>query len=534
MKRLIICLCVWTLSQNLSPAASAPVANVISQSLNISESPTRVCVGNSGYYIADTANNALVAYNFYGQLLNRKTGLNSPLGVAASKTGKIYIGEASLKRVLVCDNNLNTIGFLGKGNDEFQLPNFIAVADLNGTETVFVSDSAANEIKIYQNNALANRFGSQGYNSGQFIFPSGIAINSQNELLVVDQGNDRVQVFSLNGVFKRAFSLARPGTFGNSGRPSGIACDSSDRIYVSDSLQCSIKVFDANGGYLSSIGKIGFGSGELYNPTAVAIDKYNRLFVASPNNYKIQITGVDCYLDMKISIPSQIIPSGTNVTLSVVSSCQYATYQWMKNATPLANNERISGATNSLLTINPTTPEDTGDYYLLLSNQNGSITSAPISLLVMSAPEIVKSPTNQTVSAGKTATFDVFATGGNLSYQWFFNGTTLAGASSSTLVLTNVSINNAGSYYAVVTNILGSATSQTAVLIVIDAPSLDFLRNQNGDLTFSWDTSRYTLQSTTNLTGVWGDVPATTSPLTITISQMQSKPSMYFRLKKKQ
>jgi alpha-tubulin suppressor-like RCC1 family protein len=53
-----------------------------------------------------------------------------------------------------------------------------------------------------------------------------------------------------------------------------------------------------------------------------------------------------------------------------------------------------------------------------------------------------------------------------LSYQWFFNGDALAGATNSSLVLTNIQFDQAGSYSVVVSNIFGSATNSDLNLVI--------------------------------------------------------------------
>src|SRR5437667_6209865 len=52
------------------------------------------------------------------------------------------------------------------------------------------------------------------------------------------------------------------------------------------------------------------------------------------------------------------------------------TYQWHKDGTPLTNDTRISGATDSTLTIGDASPNDQGFYRLTVSNEHGSATSA--------------------------------------------------------------------------------------------------------------------------------------------------------------
>jgi alpha-tubulin suppressor-like RCC1 family protein len=83
------------------------------------------------------------------------------------------------------------------------------------------------------------------------------------------------------------------------------------------------------------------------------------------------------------------------------------------------------------------------------------------------APVITLQPTNQTAVVGGTTTFSVTAGGTPpFSYQWNFNGTNIAGATSATLTLTNVQLTQAGNYAVLVTNIYGAAAGSNAVLSV--------------------------------------------------------------------
>src|SRR6266436_7940057 len=86
------------------------------------------------------------------------------------------------------------------------------------------------------------------------------------------------------------------------------------------------------------------------------------------------------------------------------------------------------------------------------------------------SPYIIVQPTNETVVVGSTAIFSVTAGGSqSLSYQWNFNGSTIANATSSVLTLSNVQFSNAGLYSVVITNSLGSTNSVQALLTVIPA-----------------------------------------------------------------
>jgi uncharacterized protein YjbI with pentapeptide repeats len=86
-------------------------------------------------------------------------------------------------------------------------------------------------------------------------------------------------------------------------------------------------------------------------------------------------------------------------------------------------------------------------------------------------PAITLQPTNQTVVVGGTATFTVTATGTPpLNYQWNLNGTNLSRATNTSLMLTNVQLNQAGNYTVLVTNAYGSILSSNAVLTVMPPP----------------------------------------------------------------
>jgi pectate lyase len=101
------------------------------------------------------------------------------------------------------------------------------------------------------------------------------------------------------------------------------------------------------------------------------------------------------------------------------------------------------------------------------------------------SPHITQDPQSRTNLAGDTATFTVFADGTlPLSYRWYFNTNTLIiGASSSTLTLNNVQTADEGSYFAIVTNIAGSATSAVATLTVSNILAAPGIKTQPQDQT---------------------------------------------------
>jgi hypothetical protein len=90
-----------------------------------------------------------------------------------------------------------------------------------------------------------------------------------------------------------------------------------------------------------------------------------------------------------------------------------------------------------------------------------------VNVTTSAQPSIVNNPASTTAPVGSAATLAVAATGPNLNYQWFFNGTNaLAGATNSALCLTNLCLSQSGAYVVLVTNSVGAAVSQPAALEV--------------------------------------------------------------------
>jgi hypothetical protein len=99
-------------------------------------------------------------------------------------------------------------------------------------------------------------------------------------------------------------------------------------------------------------------------------------------------------------------------------------------------------------------------------------------------PVITSQPQNQTNTIGTSATFAVAATSpAPLSYQWLFNGTNLtgtgriSGSQSTTLIISNLSLSDVGTYQVMVSNLYGSVTSSAALLVVqaTNSPAGDLL-----------------------------------------------------------
>ena len=120
------------------------------------------------------------------------------------------------------------------------------------------------------------------------------------------------------------------------------------------------------------------------------------------------------------------------------------------------------------------TPSAAGTSTVTLSATNtGGTGTADLQINIRSLASISTPPAAQTAVVGNTVTFSVTATGEGLSYQWrkdevnLADDTRISGSQTPTLTITNVSIDDAGSYTVVITNLAGDVTS-TPVDLTVD------------------------------------------------------------------
>lgn len=134
------------------------------------------------------------------------------------------------------------------------------------------------------------------------------------------------------------------------------------------------------------------------------------------------------------------------------------------------------------------------------------------------APVITIQPTNIVATVGSTVNVGVGAVGSQpLGYNWIFNSTNIYFTTNSPLVINNVQLTNAGTYYVVVTNVYGSATSSNATLTVGVPPTVTanpqsqtslqfqpvtFSANASGSglLAFQWQRNGASIAQATNST----------------------------------
>jgi N-acetylmuramoyl-L-alanine amidase-like protein/Ig-like domain-containing protein len=150
-------------------------------------------------------------------------------------------------------------------------------------------------------------------------------------------------------------------------------------------------------------------------------------------------------------------------------------------------------------------------------------------------PTITLQPTNRVAVVGDTVSFVVSGTGTPApGYQWQFGGVNVPGVTTTLLQLTNVSLGQAGSYSAAVTNAAGSNHSSIATLAVYNtaAASITAPASASGDQ-FSLSVTgvpgyKYAIEASTNLID-WVRLQTNVSPFSFSDTNIADFPWRFYR-----
>ena len=219
-----------------------------------------------------------------------QTDLGKPKGMGRDRDGNIIVLEPHYQRVNVFSPEGNLLAQWGKHGTnagELMMPRAVAV---NSRREVFLSEYGLVE-RVQQfaphGEKLLSVIGHPGNGPGEFNRPEGLCIDAQDRLYVADSCNHRIQVFSSDGRFLRAYGKAGKGK-GELSYPYDICVDAAGRQYVCEFGNSRIQVFDANDRPLEIIGSPGAAPGQFGNPWGVALDSAGNLYVADSQNHRVQ------------------------------------------------------------------------------------------------------------------------------------------------------------------------------------------------------------------------------------------------------
>lgn len=209
-------------------------------------------------------------------------------------------------------------------------------------------------------------------------------------------------------------------------------------------------------------------------PPTVAGDNNSQFSAMVTNNAgSLQSANATLTVTNIISPPDPVItaqPQSTNIynnqaalfSLTAAGVTALA-YQWRTNG--------VNAGTNGpVIALNPCPIIWSGmAVACVVSDLAGSVTSSIASLTISADPVITVQPQNVTVNTNNVATFSVTATGQTpRTFQWYRNGSTIGGATSSSYTTPLLTIaNNGDTYFVDVTDTADTLRSSTATLTVL-------------------------------------------------------------------
>ena len=174
-----------------------------------------------------------------------------------------------------------------------------------------------------------------------------------------------------------------------------------------------------------------------------------------------------CPTEITSNLEDIAVWPNTDAILTVSIEGDNPTYQWQYSEDGSTWYD-IEGETSSTLTLSNVPYSQNGyKYRCAVDSDNGDLTYSSVAILtVKQSPTLDNNPTGFEVWSNVDRTLSVSATGEELTYQWYFNGEAIEGATESTLSFDNIQFDKTGSYYCVITNPAGSVQSSTANVVV--------------------------------------------------------------------
>jgi sugar lactone lactonase YvrE len=254
--------------------------------------------------------------------------LNSPSAVAVDGAGNLFIADTKNNKIRMVTAatglisvvaGTGTAGYAGDGgvptSAALNAPQGVSV---DGAGDVFIADTGNNRIRevnpvshtilTVAGNGVAGYSGDSGTASGaELSSPVSVAIDSANNLYIVDQNNNAIRkVTTSSAVISTVAGNGSSGFTGDAGpatqaelaTPSGVAVDAGGNLYIADSANKRVRMVSAVSGTILTIGGNGKSTpsgdggaataGALQSPTGIALDSTGNLYVSDPSSQSIR------------------------------------------------------------------------------------------------------------------------------------------------------------------------------------------------------------------------------------------------------
>ena len=232
-----------------------------------------------------------------GEFELKNETFEKPLGLAVNSKGQIAVVDSEKHCVLIIDMEGNCTRKVScHGNKDGQLDGPEGVTYLND-DNILVADELNHRIQQFnvQTGDFVKSFGKKGTRGGEFQNPVSVCLDDKGRVIVADGRNDRVQVLSQDGepLFK----------FGDNGpeklnRPLGCIYHE-NKFIVSDWDNNSVKFYDNTGKFLCKIRQPRQGDEQLPGPWGLCVQKWvdhHNLLVCDGKNGRVdQYTLEGCF-----------------------------------------------------------------------------------------------------------------------------------------------------------------------------------------------------------------------------------------------
>ena len=169
-----------------------------------------------------------------------------------------------------------------QGKEKFPSP---VMCTIDNEGVLYSTDEHANVVLMLSTSGeTIGWWGEFGSQEGQLNGPSGITLDSDQNLWVVNCNNHKIQKFTRDGQFIDSW-----GDFGTElnqlNHPWGITIDPIDNsLLIADWRNDLVKRFSTEGDLLQVIGSPGNGIGELDRPSSVAVDQHGDIYIVDRGN----------------------------------------------------------------------------------------------------------------------------------------------------------------------------------------------------------------------------------------------------------
>ncbi|XP_065886751.1 E3 ubiquitin-protein ligase TRIM71-like [Dysidea avara] len=212
---------------------------------------------NDELIVRDNYTNQLVVFdkNFqYSHVIGGAGGKFQYItGIAVDKKGYLYVADNFwhyIQKFKLNGEFVSQFGSEGKANSQFKSPYGLV---LSHSELLFVCDRYNHRIQVFQNELFSYSFGRHGTKPATFNEPVDLTLNnSENQLFVTDNKNDRVQVFTTKGQFLKVFDNFTGVPF-KLQRPVGIHYTPDEHLLICSCDTHCVLVFEENGKFISAI-----------------------------------------------------------------------------------------------------------------------------------------------------------------------------------------------------------------------------------------------------------------------------------------